>query len=79
MAMVLYDGKSIAFGPCEEIFARVRTATGQSTSVRDPAVTRDPAAAKQPAMAKHPAAARQPEPPDMKTVRRAPVMESVEP
>ena len=42
MAMVLYDGKSIAFGPCEEIFARVRTATGQSTSVRDPAVTRDP-------------------------------------
>jgi ABC-type protease/lipase transport system fused ATPase/permease subunit len=24
MAMVLYEGKSIAFGPCEEIFARVR-------------------------------------------------------
>jgi ATP-binding cassette, subfamily C, bacterial PrsD len=27
MAMVLYDGKAIAFGPREEIFARVRTAT----------------------------------------------------
>ncbi|HWX06065.1 MAG TPA: type I secretion system permease/ATPase [Bradyrhizobium sp.] len=26
MAMVLYEGKSIAFGPCEEIFARVRSA-----------------------------------------------------
>jgi len=25
MAMVLYEGKSIAFGSCEEIFARVRT------------------------------------------------------
>src|ERR1700676_5340671 len=25
MAMVLYEGKSIAFGPCEEIFARVRS------------------------------------------------------
>jgi len=26
MAMILYDGKAIAFGPSEEIFARVRTA-----------------------------------------------------
>jgi PrtD family type I secretion system ABC transporter len=25
MAMVLYEGKAIAFGPCEEIFSRVRT------------------------------------------------------
>jgi ABC-type protease/lipase transport system fused ATPase/permease subunit len=24
MAMVLYEGRAIAFGPCEEIFARVR-------------------------------------------------------
>jgi ATP-binding cassette subfamily C protein PrsD len=24
MAMVLYEGKAIAFGPCEEIFARIR-------------------------------------------------------
>jgi ABC-type protease/lipase transport system fused ATPase/permease subunit len=85
MAMVLYDGKSIAFGPCEEIFARVRTATGQSTSVREPAVARDPAAARQsaaarqPPAARQPAAARQPEPQDMKTVRRAPIVESVEP
>ena len=51
MAMVLYDGKSIAFGPCEEIFARVRTATGQSTAAREPAVAREPAAARQPAAA----------------------------
>jgi ATP-binding cassette, subfamily C, type I secretion system permease/ATPase len=29
MAMVLYDGKSIAFGSSEEIFARVRTPGGQ--------------------------------------------------
>jgi ATP-binding cassette, subfamily C, bacterial PrsD len=28
MAMVLYEGKSIAFGSCEEIFARVRTSAG---------------------------------------------------
>ena len=30
MAMVLYQGKAIAFGPREEIFARVRTTTRQS-------------------------------------------------
>jgi len=29
MAMVLYEGKAIAFGSCEEIFARVRSATGK--------------------------------------------------
>jgi len=29
MAMVLYEGKSIAFGPCEEIFARVRNPSAQ--------------------------------------------------
>src|SRR5450755_2886916 len=34
MAMVLYEGKSIAFGPCEEIFARVRTATARSATAR---------------------------------------------
>lgn len=79
MAMVLYEGKSIAFGPCEEIFARVRTATGQSTAVREPAVAQQPAAARQPTAARQPAAARQPEPPDLKRVRRAPIVESVEP
>jgi ATP-binding cassette, subfamily C, bacterial PrsD len=30
MAMVLYDGRAIAFGPCEEVFARVRRGTGQT-------------------------------------------------
>jgi ATP-binding cassette, subfamily C, type I secretion system permease/ATPase len=34
MAMVLYEGKAIAFGPCEEIFARVRTATAQRVAAR---------------------------------------------
>jgi ATP-binding cassette, subfamily C, bacterial PrsD len=29
MALVLYDGKAIAFGPCQEIFERIRGATGQ--------------------------------------------------
>jgi PrtD family type I secretion system ABC transporter len=57
MAMVLYEGKAIAFGPCEEIFARVRAATtGQTASVRQSA----PA-------------------PNGKTVRRAPLAESVQP
>lgn len=37
MAMVLYEGKAIAFGPCEEIFARVRTATGQAAAARQSA------------------------------------------
>ena len=56
MAMVLYEGKAIAFGPCEEIFARVRAATGQTASARQSA----PA-------------------PNAKTVRRAPLAESVQP
>jgi ATP-binding cassette, subfamily C, bacterial PrsD len=32
MAMVLYDGRAIAFGPCEEVFARVRSGAGQAAS-----------------------------------------------
>lgn len=32
MAMVLYEGKSIAFGPCEEIFARVSRQTEQAVT-----------------------------------------------
>ncbi len=32
MAMVLYEGRSIAFGPCEEIFARIRTVAGGTAS-----------------------------------------------
>ena len=31
MAMVLFEGKTIAFGSCDEIFARVRTVAGQAT------------------------------------------------
>ena len=32
MAMILYEGKAIAFGTSEEIFARVRTANGQTAA-----------------------------------------------
>jgi ATP-binding cassette subfamily C protein PrsD len=56
MAMVLYEGRAIAFGPREEIFARVQTATGQATAARQPAAPRQPAAARQAAAAKQPAA-----------------------
>src|ERR1700736_5033536 len=55
MAMILYEGKAIAFGPSEEIFARVRTAQGQPAQ-----------------QARQPVAA-----PNAKTVRRAPLAESV--
>lgn len=34
MAMVLYEGKAIAFGPREELFARVRGASGKAASAR---------------------------------------------
>jgi ATP-binding cassette, subfamily C, bacterial PrsD len=54
MAMILYEGKAIAFGPSEEIFARVRTAQGAPAQVRQPVAA-----------------------PNAKTVRRAPVAESV--
>jgi ATP-binding cassette, subfamily C, bacterial PrsD len=54
MAMILYEGKAIAFGPSEEIFARVRTAQGQPAQVRQPVAA-----------------------PNAKTVRRAPLAESV--
>lgn len=48
-AMVLYEGKAIAFGPREEIFARVRngaarTAVGGTTPVPSPRVSRRQAA-----------------------------------
>jgi ATP-binding cassette, subfamily C, bacterial PrsD len=32
MAMVLYEGKAIAFGSCQEIFARVRSTTGKAAA-----------------------------------------------
>src|SRR5258707_13694658 len=34
MAMILYEGKAIAFGPSEEIFARVRTANVQPAAAK---------------------------------------------
>jgi ATP-binding cassette subfamily C protein PrsD len=37
MAMVLYEGKSIAFGPRDEIFARVRAQTEQAGATRQAA------------------------------------------
>ena len=36
MAMVLYQGKAIAFGPCEEIFARVRGAATAAAPAAQP-------------------------------------------
>jgi ATP-binding cassette subfamily C protein PrsD len=47
MAMVLYEGRAIAFGPREEIFARVRAGTGQAAAARQPAAAGQSAAAKQ--------------------------------
>jgi ATP-binding cassette, subfamily C, bacterial PrsD len=39
MAMVLYEGNGIAFGPCQEIFARVRNAKGPTATAKQPATT----------------------------------------
>ena len=45
MAMVLYEGKAIAFGTCDDIFARVRMATGRAAAAPDTrAVRRAPLA-----------------------------------
>jgi ATP-binding cassette, subfamily C, bacterial PrsD len=46
MAMVLYEGKAIAFGSCEEIFARVRTASGQAAPARPTATVANVKAAR---------------------------------
>jgi ATP-binding cassette, subfamily C, bacterial PrsD len=46
MAMVLYEGKAIAFGPCEEIFARVRTATVPTAAARQTAAAPNPKTAR---------------------------------
>jgi ATP-binding cassette, subfamily C, bacterial PrsD len=37
MAMILYEGKAIAFGPSEEIFARVRSGNSQAAAAAKPA------------------------------------------
>jgi ABC-type protease/lipase transport system fused ATPase/permease subunit len=39
MAMVLYEGKSIAFGPSEQIFARVRAGAGSPAAARPAAAS----------------------------------------
>ena len=46
MAMVLYEGKAIAFGSCEEIFARVNTARGQAAPARQTATVTNVKAAR---------------------------------
>jgi ATP-binding cassette, subfamily C, bacterial PrsD len=51
MAMVLYEGKAIAFGPCEEIFARVRNAPGQTAPARQAAAAPAPKAARRASLA----------------------------
>ncbi len=51
MAMVLYEGKAIAFGPCEEIFARVRNAPRQTAPARQAAATPAPKAARRASLA----------------------------
>src|ERR1700731_556442 len=46
MAMILYEGKAIAFGPSEEIFARVRTATVPTAAARQTAAAPNPKTAR---------------------------------
>jgi PrtD family type I secretion system ABC transporter len=46
MTMVLYEGKAIAFGPREEVFARVRSTTGQAAVARQSVPTANPQAAR---------------------------------
>ncbi|WP_442894002.1 type I secretion system permease/ATPase [Bradyrhizobium sp. AZCC 1620] len=40
MAMVLYEGRAIAFGPSEEVFARVRNAPGRAATAAQAAAIR---------------------------------------
>jgi ATP-binding cassette subfamily C protein PrsD len=41
MAMVLYEGRAIAFGPREEIFARIRTEAARPAPGPQPAAARN--------------------------------------
>jgi ATP-binding cassette subfamily C protein PrsD len=66
MALVLYEGKAIAFGSSEEIFARVRAANSQ----RAPTTPATPAAKAAPATQAAPA-------PAAKAARRAAIAEGV--
>jgi hypothetical protein len=51
MALVLYEGKAIAFGSSEEIFARVRAANGQPARAAQAAPTSSTKAARRAAVA----------------------------
>jgi ABC-type protease/lipase transport system fused ATPase/permease subunit len=51
MAMVLYEGKSIAFGPCEDIFARVRRQTEQGVAAGRAAAVPNAKVARRPPVA----------------------------
>jgi hypothetical protein len=66
MALVLYEGKAIAFGSSEEIFARVRAANNQ----RAPTTPAAPTAKTAPATQAAPA-------PAAKAARRAAIAEGV--
>jgi len=50
MAMVLFEGRTIAFGSCDEIFARVRMAKGQATPPTQTGATTDASPARRPAV-----------------------------
>jgi ATP-binding cassette subfamily C protein PrsD len=51
MAMVLYEGRAIAFGPREEIFARIRTQAGQPAPAAKAASARSMHSVRRPAVA----------------------------
>ena len=51
MAMVLYEGRAIAFGPREEIFARIRTKMDRPVPGAQPAATRTAQTSRRPAIA----------------------------
>jgi PrtD family type I secretion system ABC transporter len=51
MAMVLYEGRAIAFGPREEIFARIRTKVDRPVPGAQPAPTRTAQPSRRPAIA----------------------------
>ncbi len=51
MAMVLYEGRAIAFGPREEIFARIRTEAGRPAPAAQAASARSAHSVRRPAVA----------------------------
>jgi ABC-type protease/lipase transport system fused ATPase/permease subunit len=51
MAMVLYEGRAIAFGPREQIFARIRTEAGRPAPAAQAASARSMHSVRRPAVA----------------------------